>query len=86
MIPILRSCGLLAAFIIGFSVPQLHVFAWLIPWAVRAMIFIVFLQCDFRKVRPQSSHWRLLAFNLAAGPILCLLFRSFYFCRKVVFL
>lgn len=75
MIPVLRSCGLLAAFIIGFSVPQLHVFAWLIPWAVRMMIFIVFLQCDFHEVRPQPSHWRILVFNLAAGPILCALFR-----------
>ena len=73
---LLRSTGLILAFIAGFLFPQFHVFSWLIPHFLRLMIFMVFIECHFEKIRVRRSHLLILSVNLLLGTGLCFLFRQ----------
>ncbi len=66
---------LISAFFVSFSCPFLHVFTPLVPWFVRGMLFLVFLQLDWSKLRLRWSHFRILAANL----IIPLVFYCFFY-------
>ncbi|MDO5553231.1 MAG: hypothetical protein Q4G68_05680 [Planctomycetia bacterium] len=73
----IRSLGLILAFLVGFSVPGLHEWIWLVPWFVRLMLFTVFVECRLDLIRIRRSHFALLFANLAIGMAGCALFRMF---------
>lgn len=67
MMKILRPILLLSAFAVGIAVPQAHIFSPLIPWFIRFMLLILFLQIDFHEFRLRRSHFFILALNLLIG-------------------
>ena len=73
---LLAPLMLISAFIVGFSCPFLHVYNPLVPWFVRGMLFLVFLQLDWSKMRLRLSHFGILIANLA---IPLLFYSIFYF-------
>ncbi len=71
-----RPIALILTFIVGFSLPAIHVLTPLIPWFVRLMIFMIFLQIRMDQVRIRKSHIILLGLNLLIGIGPCFLLSS----------
>lgn len=67
----IRPLGILSAFLIGGLVPQLHVLSPLIPWFIRFMIFMNFLQCRKDQIRLRWSHFFLLLLNVLIAVVSC---------------
>lgn len=65
----LRTFALIASLIAGALIPQAHVALGCVPWIVMAMLFSVFLQTKFSRQSVQSSHFVLLAVNVAMGAL-----------------
>lgn len=60
----LRPIALICAFIVGGLLPQGASLAWIIPWFVAFMLFMVFLGLDVGKMALRRSHWLILSLNL----------------------
>ena len=59
-----RTGGILAAFIIGYFLPQLQALEWLIRWIIVLMLFTTFLKVNFLELRPQLRHLYLILANI----------------------
>jgi len=65
MASMIRPLALMCSFVVGWFAPQGAVLAWVIPWFVRFMLFMVFLGLDVRKMKLRRSHFAILALNIA---------------------
>ncbi len=73
--PLVRSGGLVLAFILGGFLPQLSCCAFLIRYLIVAMLFLVFLSLRSARGVFFRSHWRLAVANLLLGVVPWALFR-----------
>ncbi|MDO4587413.1 MAG: hypothetical protein Q4C95_08965 [Planctomycetia bacterium] len=73
----MKTIALLIAFIAGFLFPELHHLKYLVPWFVRFMLLMIFLQFHFRNMTVRYSHYTILLTNLTIGIIICEVFRYF---------
>lgn len=70
----IRPLAILSAFIIGGLIPQLHFLSPLVPWFIRFMIFMNFLQCRKDQIRLRWSHFFLLGLNVLIAVGSCEIF------------
>lgn len=61
---LLRTGGIIAAFIVGYFLPCLHSLEWMIRWMVMLMLFITFLHVRFNRLKIRRQHFYLVAVNL----------------------
>lgn len=61
---LLRTGGIIAAFIVGYFLPQLHSLEWMIRWMIMLMLFITFLHVKFNRLKVRRQHVYLIAANL----------------------
>jgi len=62
---LLRTVKLLGAMILGLAFPAAHVFQFLVPYAIMAMLWIAFL--DIRPIGFRREHLLVLALNWGVG-------------------
>jgi BASS family bile acid:Na+ symporter len=62
-----RTLAILSAIILGALIPQAHVLAPAIRWAVIVMLFLVFLQTRLSRSAMHRSHLVLLGANIVLG-------------------
>lgn len=62
-----RSLAILAAFVVGYSFPELNVLNGLIRWMIVAMLFLTFLGLRVQQMKIDRRHWLILLCNLAVG-------------------
>lgn len=67
MMRVLRTWGLMIAFLTGGVFSGLHVLSFIIPYGVAAMLTITFLGLETREMRPQWRHAAILAANVVMG-------------------
>ena len=63
----IRPLALLAAFVVGWLVPQGAVLSPLIPWFVGFMLFMTFLGLNVHKMVVRRSHLLIVALNILIG-------------------
>ena len=61
---LLRPALIFFAFAAGGLIPSAAAYAWLTRYLLMAMLFLIFLRVKIERIRPRSTHWRLLAANL----------------------
>ena len=61
---LLRPALIFFAFAAGGFLPSASAYAWLTRYLLMAMLFLIFLRVKIERIRPRSTHWRLLAANL----------------------
>ncbi len=66
---LIRTLAIVAAFVVGYMMPELYVYKWTFKWFLMLMLFMTFLGIRFSRVLVHRNHWRIQAANL---PI-CLL-------------
>ncbi len=71
-----RTGGILAAIALGMVFPQAHVLDFLIRYLIMVMLLLVFLRMRRAPFFLHSSHFFLVAANLAIGPFAFWLVRS----------
>lgn len=64
MSAMIRPLALICSFVVGWFVPQGATLAWIIPWIVGFMLFMVFLGLNAHKLALRRSHYLILALNL----------------------
>lgn len=67
MMRVLRTWGLMIAFLTGGVFSGLHVLSFVIPYGVATMLTITFLGLETREMRPQWRHGAILAANVVLG-------------------
>lgn len=67
MMRVLRTWGLMIAFLTGGVFSGLHALSFFIPYGVATMLTITFLGLDLRQLRPQWRHVAILAANVLLG-------------------
>lgn len=67
---LLRTGGILAAFIIGYFLPQLKSLEWMIRWLIVLMLFTTFLKVSFREMKIQRKHLVVLSANVILAMVL----------------
>lgn len=69
MMRVLRTWGLMIAFVTGGLLSGLHALSFIIPYCVAAMLTITFLGLDTRQMHPQQRHAAILAANVLLGLV-----------------
>lgn len=64
---LIRTLVIVAAFIAGYLMPELHVYGWMFKWMLIGMLLVTFLGIRFKRMKPEKAHWRLVAANLAVA-------------------
>ncbi len=62
-----RTLAIVVAFVVGYLMPELHVYKWTFKWFLMLMLFMTFLGIRFNRVKAHGAHWRILAANLLMG-------------------
>lgn len=67
MVRLIKTWGLMIAFIVGALFPGLHVFIPLLPYLVGTMLTITLLGMDVQELRPKTQHVIILFANVFLG-------------------
>lgn len=67
MLRVLRTWGLMIAFLTGGLFSGLHMLSFIIPYCVATMLTITFLGLDTQQMRPNWRHGAILAANVLLG-------------------
>ena len=67
---LIRPLMIAVAFLAGYFCPWAHEYNWMIRILLIIMLYLVCLQVKFKQLRPHSSHWKILAFNILVPLIL----------------